>query len=742
MRRIPLACPGHFRYHSRVVHDHIQEARLSSHVRWNEFIALFVLLAAVSPSSAASHVGGKPLPIPPLQTDPAKTAKTLAAADVWLMPQPKSVAITNERFDLKKCKGIRLVGCDDVRLKTDFPALLAERCGVRLKASAGKAQPGLISFVLAGVSGFPFREAPLKSRNTGGEAPLRSRNTGVGDLGDEGYQLRVDHSGVTATATTETGLYYASRTIAQLAAGRTQLPGIVIRDWPALRWRGIQYDISRGQMPKLDALKRLMRVAAEAKTNTFELYIEHVFHWRRHPDIAPPEALTAEDARKLCDLGDRFHTEVHPMMQTFGHFYNIGTKPQYKQFMVPDGGTVDIRKPDAVAFVMDLIDEICEAFPGKFLNVDITEINDAAFKETGMTQQQLTELTLQYALKIRDTAARRGKRLMIVQGPLGAEGTLTGLGSVVERLPKDVLITSYYTAEFYSSWEKDFPRLKQLGLEFLAQPWIDSHGHIMPYVGHAMDFSDITISRGLQHGAVGSVTCDWGDDGHYHLPGMTWYPFLYHAASAWTGAKLDRAYFDKAFCRLIFGAKDDSIARAIQLAGNINGQSIRLRNASGGIDEPPYIGNSRYGRYYYEFFADPFTDPKILDIVEPGKKGREILEPAQEAVKLLERARRKATRNKDVLEQLLFAAKNYEAMGRKLIIRERFLDESIPRSDVASELLSLVKTYEALKADFTRLWLADCKDAGSFQGYLQRFDNTIAPCRQKAEELAKAKPGG
>ena len=65
----------------------------------------------------------------------------LAAADTWLLPQPKAVAMSGEAFDLKKCKGIRLLGCDDPRLKTDFPALLQERCGIRLKASTGKPRP-------------------------------------------------------------------------------------------------------------------------------------------------------------------------------------------------------------------------------------------------------------------------------------------------------------------------------------------------------------------------------------------------------------------------------------------------------------------------------------------------------------------------------------------------------------------------------------------------------------------------
>jgi hypothetical protein len=687
---------------------------------WGALPVLVLLATAIASTNCAEASSGSVVPV--LETNVANVAKLLAGSNVWLLPQPREVAMSGESFDLRKCNGIRLYGCDDQRLSMDFPALLAERSGIRLKTSKGKPKRNCISLVLC-----PGEKTPPEIAALGAAA--------LAGLGEEGYFLRVDHSGILAAAPTETGLYYATRTLAQLATSRTQLPGMVIRDWPALRYRGFQYDISRGQMPKLKSLKRLADITAEAKMNLYELYIEHEFHWQRYPDIAPPEALTPAEARELFDFAARYHMDVHPLMQTFGHFYNIGTKPAYRKFMVPDGGTVDIRKPEAVAFVTNLVDEICCSFPGKFLNVDITEINDAAFKESGTTQQQLTELTLQYALTLRETVARRGMRLMIAQAQLGAEGSLAGLGSVVERFPKDTIITAYYTAEFYGGWEKDFPRLQKLGLGLFAQPWIDSHGHIMPYVGHAMDFSDIEISRGLQYDAIGSTTCDWGDDGHYHLPAVTWFPFVYHAASAWAGGKPDRDYFNQAFCRLFFGAQDDAIARAILLVGNINGQKMKLRNTAGGIDEPAYAGNSTFGRYYYEFFGDPFSDPKVLDIVEPGRKGAEILQPALEAEKLLQRASRQSKQNQEALERLLFTARNYDAMGCKLVVRAHFLDGTVPRSKVVEELLALAATYEGLKADFERLWLADCKDAGSFRGYLQRFDNTILPCRKQAAAI-------
>ena len=189
--------------------------------------------------------GGKALPTASnALVDPAKVAKTLADADIWLLCQPKSVTVTGERFDLKKCNGVRLVGCDDSRLKTDFPALLEQRCGVRLRASSGQPQPGCISLVLC-----PKATPP---KGVGSVTPDDLKG-----LGEEGYYLRVDNQGITAAAATETGLYYATRTLAQMATDRTLLSGIVIRDWPSLRYRGFMYDVSRGQMPKTDTLKRL-----------------------------------------------------------------------------------------------------------------------------------------------------------------------------------------------------------------------------------------------------------------------------------------------------------------------------------------------------------------------------------------------------------------------------------------------------------------------------------------------------
>jgi hypothetical protein len=324
-----------------------------------------------------------------------------------------------------------------------------------------------------------------------------------------------------------------------------------------------------------------------------------------------------------------------------------------------------------------------------------------------------------------------GMRLMIAQGPLDSTGMLAGFGPVIAKLPKDILVSSYYTVApgvYGTAWETDFPRFKELGIDFFSQPWIDSHIRIMPDTVHAAAFSDAQVNKGAEFGALGSTASDWGDDGHYHLTGQTWYPYLYHCACAWTGGKMDHGYFDQAFSRLLYGVKNDSVARAINLVGGINSQKINVLNEKKEVCESPSY-------HYWEFWQDPFTGPDIGKLADPAATAADILRPADEAADLLKRAYEQATRNRDNLEQLEFGTRNYQAMAAKLTMIGHYRDENVPRKQVADEINGLVKTYERLRTDFQRLWLAEDRDNDGFKALVARFDNTIAPCRQKAKEL-------
>src|SRR5438034_11258788 len=90
----------------------------------------------------------------------------------------------------------------------------------------------------------------------------------------EGYVLVADSGRVTIVGASAAGVFYGAQTLKQLVGRSSRLHGAVIRDWPALRWRGAQDDVSRGPVPTLDYQRRQIRTIAAYKLNVFSLYFE------------------------------------------------------------------------------------------------------------------------------------------------------------------------------------------------------------------------------------------------------------------------------------------------------------------------------------------------------------------------------------------------------------------------------------------------------------------------------------
>ena len=423
--------------------------------------------------------------------------------------------------------------------------------------------------------------------------------------------------------------------------------------------------------------------------------------------------------------------------------------------------TYDIRRRDTIEFVKELVDDICDAFPGGYVNVDMTEIDVKGYEAQGLNANDINELVYEYLLEVYEMVSNHDMRLMITQGPLDSVGHLAGLGSKLDTLPSDIIIGSYYCAggPYRPAWKTDFPRLQKKGFDYFAQAWINSHVRIIPWIENGMDFSDNEVSRGLAHGAIGSLTSDWGEDGNFHFTGACWYSFVYHGASAWTGAKLDRDYFNQAYTRIFYGIADDSVARAIHLAGNINGQNIKVKEESGEVLD-------KGSWHYWEFFGDPlgnvriapFWDPiagvlqvpdtagdcetiqelLLSTLVGPEAKGKQVLEAADEAVRLLQFAYKHAQRNRDNIEKYLFGARCYQAMGHKLVVLGHCRDDTYPQHLLVQELGRIIETYEQLKEDFQRIWLTENRLNENMKGLVRRFDNTIVPYRKTRDQRLQA----
>src|SRR5258705_9490820 len=102
------------------------------------------------------------------------------------------------------------------------------------------------------------------------------------------------------------------------------VPAIAIKDWPAMRWRGVHDDISRGPVPTLAYMKKQIRTCASYKLNLFSLYIEHVFDYQSHPLIGPKEgSLNAAEVKELVRYANRYYVTILPEQQAFGHLHHV-----------------------------------------------------------------------------------------------------------------------------------------------------------------------------------------------------------------------------------------------------------------------------------------------------------------------------------------------------------------------------------------------------------------------------------
>ena len=155
--------------------------------------------------------------------------------------------------------------------------------------SSDQAETAAVAAYLARLI-WPERTAPI-------EPPLPAPRRGaitllldasLDSLGPEGYHISVTPDGITASAATAAGLFYATQTLRQLLpadlergglAARQAVPAVTIVDKPRFGWRGAMLDVSRHFLRPAD-VKRYVDHMALHKLNRLHLHLSDDQGWR------------------------------------------------------------------------------------------------------------------------------------------------------------------------------------------------------------------------------------------------------------------------------------------------------------------------------------------------------------------------------------------------------------------------------------------------------------------------------
>lgn len=362
----------------------------------------------------------------------------------------------------------------------------------------------------------------------------------------EGYALVPEGKTLTVIGATPAGVFYGTQTVKQLVEGRgagAVLRMATVRDWPAMRHRGLHDDLSRGPVPTLDFMKKQIRIFAAYKLNTYSPYFEHTLEYRANPLIAPPGgAITRDDVKELVAYAQRYHIDVIPEQEAFGHLHHALKYELYAPLAeTPHGHVLAPGQPGSMSLIKQWFAEIDTLFPSQYVHLGADETFELGRGQTAdrVTKEGLGPVYLGFLREIVDSIAIPGKKYLF-WGDFAVRSP-----DLVKSLPKQMVAVpwSYGTA---ASYDRQITPFTNAGLETWVAPGVSSWSRVYPNFNTAFINIRNFVRDGQRLGATGMLNTTWDDDGET-LFEQTWMGVLFGAAAAWQPGESDIAAFQRAY---------------------------------------------------------------------------------------------------------------------------------------------------------------------------------------------------
>ncbi len=416
-----------------------------------------------------------------------------------------------------------------------------------------------------------------------------------GDAASEAYGIVVGATGATVSAAGSAGAFDALMTLAQLPerdARGWHIGCTAIEDAPALRWRIVSDDVSRGPFPTMAYAKERIRALASLKLNGWSPYMEQVFADPRHPYVAWPNGWTAAQLRELADYARRFHVTLIPEQQTFAHMHEtLKWEALAPLAELPHGYLMAESDPRTYQYLEPLLRDVVAATkPTPFVHVGSDEPIDLGRGRTPRTPQVFAD----HVNRVAGFLAGSGARPMIWDDAIQQDKTILGL------IPKDtVVVTFHYGNE--KTYRPYIDTIANAGFDQMVAPGAANWNELYPDLGTS--YANVAKFVGEAKGArgmLGMFFTVWHDDGET-LFEATWPTVAYAAATAWQREPVADATWHADFARAFFGSDDPRYARGLDAL-----QAIRpLLKTAPASDQPDYV-----------FWRDPF-DPRLQARVQP-----------------------------------------------------------------------------------------------------------------------------
>ena len=449
-------------------------------------------------------------------------------------------------------------------------------------------------------------------------------------LAKEEYELAITESGIEITASCDEGAYRAATSLLQMIKRQgNSLACIKIKDWPELSRRGYMLDISRGRMPKISEIKKLIDFLSGLKYNELQLYMEgECFKYGAFPEYTESfDCLTEDDIRELEAYCEERFIDLVPNQNSLGHLENWFKFDEFKHMCIMEGetptNTINPLMPESFEFIAKLYDSLLPNFKSEYVNIGLDEAFGLGKGETKEFAEKNGKdlLFMNWLNLLNDEAGKKhGKKVMFWSDMIYKSERL------YDMIPKDSVILEWgYELIQSQLMTEHCITFKNAGLNYYVCPSTNTH---LSYTGR-MDVTTFNIRTAaeiaVKHGGKGILLTDWGNAGHAQFAVWSYVPIALCGQYGWnTGAEQDGETFKADFIRNsekyvdeeIFGGV--SVSRLLYRMGNyylLEPERVHVGTMCGELFRFP-LSESRYA-YFYDLkeFGDEFYFNNVTEYV-------------------------------------------------------------------------------------------------------------------------------
>lgn len=343
------------------------------------------------------------------------------------------------------------------------------------------------------------------------------------NLGSEAYHLTVSKEGITIKASTDKGAFYAVQTLRQLmpvsiengtfSEDEINIQAVTIKDQPQFKYRGMHLDVAR-HMFSVDFIKKYIDALALLKMNTFHWHLTDDQGWRieikKYPKLQEVSAYrdetlvghysdqphqfdgkryggyyTQEEVKDVVQYAKARFVTVIPEIEMPGHaqaaiaaYPELGCIDEPVEVAKKWGVFEEIYCPNqnTFAFLEDVLDEVLELFPSKYIHIGGDEAPKTRWKNCAHCQDLIKKESLKderhlqsyFITKMEKYLNSKGRQIIgwdeILEGGLAPNATVMswrGTNGAVEAAKSghNVVMTptSHCYFDYYQSENEDEP---------------------------------------------------------------------------------------------------------------------------------------------------------------------------------------------------------------------------------------------------------------------------------------------